>query len=238
MCVNLDRHLKVEYLCNDRLLRCLKPLIAARISQFETKFLAKDSFPCHWHGPGPHCGNITLVKGCVWPLNMRIIAQQTMMNLQLSGWEIGVNCVRYMCTATIAQVVASLLKATSLAVCVRISCSGLMITSLLQVVNRFDASWLLRHFIHKLDASFFFNNKPCSLRSHRLLLLDDNKPATSCQQAWCKLIVKTFYYYSQPWCKLFRNLAASLRMSSFIMSVTFVAVSLFVSHLVIDKCVS
>ena len=39
---------------------------------------------------------------------------------------------------------------------------------------------------------------PCShqadirMRSHRLLQLDDNKSAASCQQAWCKFIVKTF----------------------------------------------
>ena len=39
---------------------------------------------------------------------------------------------------------------------------------------------------------------PCShqadirLRSHRLLRLDDNKSAASCQQACCKLIAKTF----------------------------------------------
>ena len=45
-----------------------------------------------------------------------------------------------------AQVAASLLQACYLAVikplsgCVRIACSGLMITSLLQVVNRLDAS--------------------------------------------------------------------------------------------------
>ena len=31
------------------------------------------------------------------------------------------------------------------------------------------------------------------MRSHRLLRLDDNKSAASCQQAYCKLIVKTFY---------------------------------------------
>ena len=47
---------------------------------------------------------------------------------------------------------------------------------------------------------------PCShqddirMRSHRLLRLDDNKSAASCQQAWCKLIVKTFY--PRAWRKL------------------------------------
>ena len=41
--------------------------------------------------------------------------------------------------------------------CVRIACSGLMITSLLRVVNRLAASWLSRLFIHKFDASFFNN---------------------------------------------------------------------------------
>ena len=50
------------------------------------------------------------------------------------------------------------------------------------------------------------------MRSHRLLRLDDNKFAASCQQAWCKLIFKTFY--SQAWCKLFQQLAASLQISS------------------------
>ena len=49
-------------------------------------------------------------------------------------------------TAGNAQVVASLLQACYLAVikpisgCVHIACFGLMITSLLQVVNRLDAS--------------------------------------------------------------------------------------------------
>ena len=66
-------------------------------------------------------------------------------------------------TARNAQVAASLLQACCLAViklisgCVRIACSGLMITSLLQVVNRLDASWLSRLFIHKFDASCFNN---------------------------------------------------------------------------------
>ena len=31
------------------------------------------------------------------------------------------------------------------------------------------------------------------MRSHGLLRLDDNKSVANCQQAWCKLIVKTFY---------------------------------------------
>ena len=39
--------------------------------------------------------------------------------------------------------------------CVHIACSGLMATSLLQVVNRLDASWLSRLFICKLDVSCF-----------------------------------------------------------------------------------
>ena len=50
------------------------------------------------------------------------------------------------------------------------------------------------------------------MRSRRLLRLDDNKSAASCQQAWRKLIVKTFYL--QAWCKLFQQLAASLQISS------------------------
>ena len=50
------------------------------------------------------------------------------------------------------------------------------------------------------------------MRSHRLLRLDDDKFVVSCQQAWCKLIVKTFY--PQASCKLFQQLAASLQISS------------------------
>ena len=50
------------------------------------------------------------------------------------------------------------------------------------------------------------------MRLHRLLRLDDNKSAESCQQAWNKLIVKTFN--PQAWCKLFWKLAASLQISS------------------------
>ena len=41
--------------------------------------------------------------------------------------------------------------------CVRVACSGLMITSLLQVVNSLDASWLSRLSIYKLDVSCFNN---------------------------------------------------------------------------------
>ena len=58
-------------------------------------------------------------------------------------------------------VTACLLQACYLAVikpisgCVHIACSSLMITSLLQVVNRLDASWFSRLFIHKLDTSCF-----------------------------------------------------------------------------------
>ena len=63
---------------------------------------------------------------------------------------------------------------------------------------------------------------PCSrqadirMRSHRLLRLDDNKSAASCQQAWCKLIVKTFY--PQASCKFFQQLTTSLQMSSCVKS--------------------
>ena len=59
---------------------------------------------------------------------------------------------------------------------------------------------------------------PCShhadirMRSHHLLWLDDNKSAASCQQVWCKLIVKIFY--PQAWCKLFQQLATSLQISA------------------------
>ena len=50
------------------------------------------------------------------------------------------------------------------------------------------------------------------MRSHRLLRLDDNRSAASCQQAWCNLIIETLC--SQAWCKLFEQLAASLQISS------------------------
>ena len=48
-----------------------------------------------------------------------------------------------------------------------------------------------------------------SMRSHRLLRLDGNRSAPSCQQACCKLIVRTFY--PPAWCKLFRQLTASVQ---------------------------
>ena len=47
------------------------------------------------------------------------------------------------------------LSSSPISGCVRIACSGLMITSVLQFLNRHDASWLSRFFIHKLDASCF-----------------------------------------------------------------------------------
>ena len=50
------------------------------------------------------------------------------------------------------------------------------------------------------------------MRSHRLLRLDDNKSAASCQHAWFKLIIGTLY--SQAWCKVFQQLAPSLQISS------------------------
>ena len=49
------------------------------------------------------------------------------------------------------------------------------------------------------------------MHSHRLLRLDDNKFAASCQQACCKLIVKTFYPKAS--CKFFQQLEASLKIS-------------------------
>ena len=50
------------------------------------------------------------------------------------------------------------------------------------------------------------------MRLHRLLRIGDNKSAASCQQAWCKLLIVTFY--SQAWCKFFQQLAASLQVSN------------------------
>ena len=67
------------------------------------------------------------------------------------------------CSARNTQVAASLLQACYFAVikpisgCVCIACSGLMITSLLHVVNRLAASSLSRLFIHKFDACCFNN---------------------------------------------------------------------------------
>ena len=61
------------------------------------------------------------------------------------------------------QVASSLLQACYLAVIkpisgyVRIACSGLMITSLRQVINRLDASLLSRLFIHNIHTSCFDN---------------------------------------------------------------------------------
>ena len=49
----------------------------------------------------------------------------------------------------------------------------------------------------------FCHQADIRMRSHRLLLLDGNKSASSCQQACCKLIVKTFY--PQAGGKLFDN---------------------------------
>ena len=73
----------------------------------------------------------------------------------------GASLAKY--TARNAQVAASLLQACYHAVikttsgCVRIACSGLMMTSVLQAVNRLAADWLARIFIHKLDAGCFNN---------------------------------------------------------------------------------
>ena len=77
-----------------------------------------------------------------------------------------------------AQVAASLLQACGLAVikpisgCVDIDCSGLTITNLLQVVNRHDATWLSRLFMHRLDPSCFNSlQQVCKYQvapSHRL----------------------------------------------------------------------
>ena len=56
---------------------------------------------------------------------------------------------------------------------------------------------------------------PCCHRTDirmRSASLDDNKPAASCQQPCCKLIVKTFY--SQTRCNSFQQFVASLQLSS------------------------
>ena len=87
--------------------------------------------------------------------------------------------------------------------CVYIACFTLIITSLLHSQKRASCSKSAAGLLpccHQADIR---------MRSHRLLRLDDNKSAASCQQAWCKFIVKTFY--PQAWCKLFQQLAASLQ---------------------------
>ena len=88
-------------------------------------------------------------------------------------------------------------------------------------MNRITVSWLL-FFILSWISSLLHSQKrascitsaagllPCCheadirMRSHRLLRLDDNRSAASCQQAWCNLIIETLC--SQAWCKLFQRL--------------------------------
>ena len=62
----------------------------------------------------------------------------------------------------------------------------------------------------------FSHQADIRMRSHRLLRPDDNKSAASCQQAWCKLIFKTFY--PQTWLEFFQQPAANLQISSCIKS--------------------
>ena len=50
------------------------------------------------------------------------------------------------------------------------------------------------------------------MRSHGLRQLVDDKSVASCEQACCKLILKTFY--PQACYKLFQQVAASLQMTS------------------------
>ena len=77
---------------------------------------------------------------------------------------------------------------------VRIACSGLII-SLLQVVNRLDASWLSRLFIHKLNASCFNNLQQAwkyqissSLTFTNLIQLDE---ANSLDASLSSICIKT-----------------------------------------------
>ena len=51
------------------------------------------------------------------------------------------------------------------------------------------------------------NQADIRMHLHRLLRLDDNQSAASCQHAGCKLIVKNFY--PQAWHKLFQQLKVS-----------------------------
>ena len=84
-----------------------------------------------------------------------------------------------------AKLASTLLQACYLAViksisgCVHIACSGLMITSLLQVVNWLDASWLSRSIIHKVDEGCFKNwQQVCKFQ-------------VWFSQTWCNLVKKT-----------------------------------------------
>ena len=62
--------------------------------------------------------------------------------------------------------------------CVHIACSRLTVASLLQVVNRLDASRLSRLFVHKLWASCsksdFHRHDTYSMKPTRLMQLDDD----------------------------------------------------------------
>ena len=64
---------------------------------------------------------------------------------------------------------------------VHIPCSGLKMTNLLQVVNRFDASWFSKLFIHKLDSRCATCNKSVNNKFHQVWL----------PQIWCNLMKPT-----------------------------------------------
>ena len=55
---------------------------------------------------------------------------------------------------------------------VHVACSGLMITSLLQVVNMLDASCIVMTFIHQLDASIFLQQS-CKYQVSASLIFTD-----------------------------------------------------------------
>ena len=57
-----------------------------------------------------------------------------------------------------------------------------------------------------------FQQADIRMRSHGLWQLVDDKSVASCQQACCKLILKTCY--PQAWCKLFQQAVTSLQMTS------------------------
>ena len=77
---------------------------------------------------------------------------------------------RVSCSKSAAGLLLAVIKPIS--GCVGIACSGLMVTSLLQVVNRLAASWLSKLFIHKLEASCSTTrSKPANIKTQQVWFL-------------------------------------------------------------------
>ena len=100
-----------------------------------------------------------------WAINNLppVTEKQTFISRSVKFYQLSEDDGRSYCLTKNAQVTTSLLQTGYLTVtkrisgCVRNACSGLMITSLLQVDNWLDANWFSRLFIHKLDASCLNN---------------------------------------------------------------------------------